>query len=133
MAQLQQERGNNTVMEQRLVESQNLEAGSLERPGAGLSGNKRIADRDTSSLDTGSNKQIRFSNVVGLSFDGDIRRTSPRWYVKECKIEINLNQMPKSQMQTLFKSTLRGAAAQWVRLLDTPTYTQLRGLLEERF
>lgn len=44
---------------------------------------------------------------------------------------INIDPQPESQ--TLFKSTLRGTAAERSRLLDIPTSAHLRTLFEDRF
>lgn len=69
----------------------------------------------------------------GLTFDGDVRRTNPDWYAKEFEAVANLEPLLEAQKRTLFKSTLRGAAAQWGRLLDIPTYAELRTLFLSRF
>lgn len=69
----------------------------------------------------------------GLTFDGDVRRTNTNWYVKEFEAVANLEPLLESQKSTLFKSTLRGAAAQLGRLLDTPTYSELKTLFLSRF
>lgn len=46
---------------------------------------------------------------------------------------INLDRHPEAQKKALFYSTLRGLAAHWVRLLDTPVYRQLRTLFDDGF
>lgn len=71
--------------------------------------------------------------MAGISFDGEVRKVNPVWFLQQLEEVINLGSESDVQKKALFKSALRGTASQWIRLLDVPTYREIPDCFKAKY